>query len=142
VSDRPVPVPDDTSAPYWEAAAAGALALARCSRCQAFVHPPEPVCPVCRSSDPAFEFVPVDGSGVLRSWTVVRRPFLPGFAEDLPIVLADVALDGAGDVRLIGRLLDGPGVPLTIGDRVRVAFERIHDGDEVIGVPAFVRSVP
>jgi len=143
MSARPLPVPDDTSAPYWAAAADGVLVLARCSRCREPSHPPAPVCPRCHHTDPAFAYEPVDGRGVIRSWTVLRQPFLPGFADDLPIVLVDVSLDlggasGTDDLRLIGRLLDGPEAPLALGVPVHVAFEDIADG---VAVPAFVLEV-
>ena len=75
---------------------------------RSFTHPPEPVCPHCHHTDPRFAFELVAGHGVIRSWTVIRRSFLPGFDDDLPFVLVDVALDGHDDLRLIGRLLDGP----------------------------------
>ena len=131
---RPVPVPDDTSAPFWDAAAAGVLVLARCSRCEAFSHPPGPVCPQCHRSDPAFTFEPVATTGVVRSWTVVRQSFLPGFDAELPFVLVDVAIDGLDDVRLIGRLVDGPAATLHIGASVDVVFDALADG---VSVPAF-----
>jgi uncharacterized OB-fold protein len=127
-------VPDEASAPFWEAAADGALALARCARCRRFAHPPGPVCPHCHASDPNFAFEAVTPTGVVRSWTVVRRSFLPGFDDDLPFVLADVAIDGTDDVRLIGRLVDGPDASLRLGDAVSVVFERVGDG---VAVPAF-----
>ena len=116
---RPVPVPDERSAPFWEAAAAHVLTVARCSRCEMFSIPPDIVCSHCHRRDPAFVFEPVSGRGSLRSWTVVRQSFLPGFDDDLPFVLADVELDEQADLRMIGRLLDGPDVALHIGDRVR-----------------------
>ena len=47
---RPVPVPDERSAGYWEAARRGELALARCAGCGAFAHPPSTVCPHCHSA--------------------------------------------------------------------------------------------
>jgi uncharacterized OB-fold protein len=134
MTDRPVPVADELSAPFWEAAAAGRLMLARCSRCGTLSHPPGPVCPHCGSTDPAFTFVAMPGSGAIASWTVLRQAFLPGFADELPIVLVDVTVDGADDVRLIGRLLDGPDAPLRLGARVRLAFEHLADG---VAVPAF-----
>jgi uncharacterized OB-fold protein len=77
--------------------------------------------------------------GTLCSWTVVRQSFLPGFDADLPFVLADVAIDGADDVRLIGRLVDGPDASLHLGDRVVVTFEQIADG---VAVPAFELAGP
>jgi uncharacterized OB-fold protein len=129
---RPVPVPDERSAPYWHHAADGVLAIARCSRCQRLAHPPDVVCPNCRHTDPAFRFEPVTGRGVVRSWTVVRQSFLPGF--DVPFVLVDVALDEQDDVRLVGRLVDGPDAPLRLGARVTVAFDAVDVG---VAVPAF-----
>jgi uncharacterized protein len=131
---RPVPVPDDRSAPFWTAAAAHVLTVARCSRCRRYTHPPDVVCPHCGSPDPAFVFEPVSGQGAVRSWTVVRQSFLPGFDDDLPFVLVDVELVEQADLRLIGRLLDGPAAPLALGAAVRVAFEDIAEG---VAVPAF-----
>jgi uncharacterized OB-fold protein len=131
---RPVPAPDDRSAPYWQAAVEHTLTLARCGRCAEFAMPPDAVCPHCGSTEPAFVFTPVEGSGVIRSWTVVRQSFLPGFDADLPFVLVDVELTEQPRIRLIGRLLDGVDAPLTVGTPVRVAFEDIADG---VCVPAF-----
>jgi uncharacterized OB-fold protein len=131
---RPLPVPDERSAPYWEAASRHVLAIARCSRCRRFAHPPDIVCPNCRHTDPRFAFEPVSGRGCVRSWVVMRQSFLPGFDADVPFVLVDVALDEQDDVRLIGRLVDGPGAPLAAGDRVRTVFEDVAPG---VAVPAF-----
>ncbi len=132
---RPVPVPDDTSAPFWAAAAAHVLTVARCSRCRAFTIPVDVVCPRCHSTDPAFAFEPVSGRGSIRSWTVIHQSFLPGFDDDLPFVLVDVELDEQSELRMIGRLLDGPDVPLHLGDRVTAAFEDLAPG---VAIPAFV----
>ncbi len=131
---RPVPVPDERSAPFWEAAAAHVLTVARCSRCGKFSIPPDIVCSHCHRSDPEFVFEPVSGRGTLRSWTVVRQSFLPGFDDDLPFVLADVELEEQADLRMIARLLDGPDVALHVGDRVAVAFEDLPSG---FSIPAF-----
>ncbi len=53
-------------------------------------------------------FEPVSGRGFVRSWTVVRQSFLPGFEDDLPFVLVDVELEEQPDLRMIGRLPTGP----------------------------------
>jgi uncharacterized OB-fold protein len=128
--NRLLPVPDETSAPYWAAAARHVLTVARCTRCGTMTMPPDVVCTACGSTDPEFEFTPVSGGGTVRSWTVVRQAFLPGF--DVPFTLLDVELDEQADLRLIGRLL-GDGEP-RVGARVRVAFEDLADG---IAVPRF-----
>lgn len=134
MSERPLPVPDESSAPYWSAAAERVLAVARCARCGQFSMPPDVVCPHCHTTDPGFEFTPVSGRGVIRSWTVVRQAFLPGFDDDLPFVLVDVELVEQAELRLIGRLLDGADTDLRVGEAVTVAFEDLAPG---VAVPAF-----
>lgn len=131
---RPVPVPDEASAPFWAAAAEHLLTVACCARCARFAVPPDIVCPHCHSTDPGFEFTPVSGRGTVRSWTVVRQALLPGFDDDLPFVLVDVELVEQDDLRLIGRLLDGPDADLRVGAAVTVGFEDLAPG---VAVPAF-----
>ncbi len=132
MANRVLPVPDSTSAPYWEACARHILTLPRCSRCGEFTLPPDITCPHCHSIDPAFTFEPVSGRGKIRTWTIIRQSFLTGF--DVPFLLVDVQLDDQPSVRMVGRLLDGPETKLRIGDAVSVAFEDLAPG---IAVPAF-----
>lgn len=137
MSARPLPVHDESSAPFWSAAADHVLTVARCGRCGKFSMPPDVACPHCHATDPDFEFTPVSGRGVVRSWTVVRQAFLPGFDADLPFVLVDVELAEQAELRLIGRLLDGPkvlGADLHAGHPVTVGFEDLAPG---VAVPAF-----
>jgi hypothetical protein len=70
----------------------------------------------------------------VRSWTVVRQSFLPGFDDDIPFVLVDVELTEAPGIRLIGRLLDGAAATLRVGMPVTLAFEDLGPG---VSVPAF-----
>ena len=89
---RPLPVPDEQSAPYWDAAAEGVLTMAGAPGAAPFAHPPTSSARTA-AHRPGFAFEPVSGRGRVRSWTVVRQSFLPGFDDDLPFVLVDVALD-------------------------------------------------
>lgn len=134
IQGRPLPVPDEQSAPFWAAAAEHVLMLARCGRCAAWSLPPEAVCTRCGSADAGFEFAPVSGAGFVRSWTVVRQSFLPGFDEDLPFVLVDVELADQPEVRLIGRLLDGVDSRPELDEPVELAWE---DLAPEVSVPAF-----
>jgi uncharacterized protein len=133
-SARPLPIPDEQSGPYWEAASNHILSIARCSRCGSFSHPPDVVCPHCHSADPGFVWTAVSGRGRIRSWTVMRQSFLPGFDASVPFVLVDVELDEQPELRLIGQLTDGPDAPLRIGSRVSVVFEALSPD---ISVPEF-----
>ena len=132
---RPRPVPDEQSKPYWDAAARHVLMAARCSRCDKLSLPPDVVCAHCGTSEPRFVFTPLSGRATVRSWTVVRQSFLPGFADELPFVLVDVELAEQPELRLIGRLLDGVGSPLHVGDNVDVGFEDVEPG---VSIPAFI----
>ncbi|ORW32512.1 hypothetical protein AWB91_11230 [Mycobacterium paraense] len=132
--NRPLPVPDEASTPFWSAAAEHVLTVARCGRCGRLALPPDVVCPHCQSGDPAFEFTPVSGRGTVRSWTVVRQALLPGFDDELPFVLVDVELVEQDDLRLICRLLDGVDADLRVGAAVTVGFEDLAPG---VSVPAF-----
>ena len=62
----------------------------------------------------------------------MRQSFLPGF--DVPFVLVDVELAAQEDVRLIGRLVDGPDATLEVGAAVSLVFEDVAPG---VSVPAF-----
>ena len=134
---RVLPLPDERSAPWWEAASQHRLVIARCSRCGALSHPPDVVCPRCHHPAPDFAFDEVSGGGTVRSWVVVRQSFIPGF--DVPFLLVDVALDEDDEVRLIGRLVDGPEAPVALGHRVRVAFDDLAPD---VAVPAFALDGP
>jgi uncharacterized OB-fold protein len=137
MAERPVPVPDEISWPFWDGTASHKLVLARCSICSQLNHPPDPVCAHCFSTEPDYEWTSVDGSGIVRSWTIVRQSFLPGF--DVPFALVDVELAVQRNLRLIGRLLDGPDAVLQAGDSVELAFEDLTPD---IAVPAFTLRSP
>ncbi|MEU1980995.1 OB-fold domain-containing protein [Nocardia sp. NPDC019395] len=135
MTERPLPVPDEVSGSYWTHANRHVLALARCLRCRRFAIPPGLTCPHCHTVEPAYEFEPVSGRGTVRSWTVVRRASLLGFAGEVPYLLVDVELAAQAELRMIGRLLDGPDAVVRAGDPVEVAFE---DVTAEVSVPAFV----
>src|SRR5581483_5813733 len=58
-ANRPVPVPDDSTEGFWEAARRGVLALQHCPVCGSYQHPPQPICLRCHAT--ALEFAPVSG---------------------------------------------------------------------------------
>jgi len=101
--------------------------------------PPTAICPACGSTEADYVWEQVGGAGVVRSWTVVRQPFLPGFAAEAPYVLVDVELECQRGLRLIGRLVDGPTVTLALGARVSLTFEALPEG---LAVPAFTLVRP
>ena len=101
----PVPVPDRDTAPFWEGCARGDLLVQQCTGCRAWLWQPRPVCSSCQRPDPVW--TPVSGDGKVASWTVLRPPTLPAYADLVPFVVLLVELDEG--VRMLGYLVDGAG---------------------------------
>jgi len=89
--DRPVPVPDALTAPYWEAARAHRFALPRCEECGRFHFYPRSLCPYCYS--PRLAWTQASGRGTVYSFSVIHRAPSPAFAADVPYIVATVALE-------------------------------------------------
>jgi uncharacterized OB-fold protein len=127
VPPKPVPVPDEQSAGFWEAANEHVLAVQRCEACGTAAHPPVMVCGHCHDPGRRFRFEPVSGRGRVKTWTVMRQAFLPGFAPDVPYAVAEIELDDA-DVRLIARVHGTAPDALSIGAPVSVSFDEVAEG--------------
>jgi hypothetical protein len=79
---RPIPVPNEWTKPFWEAARRGALELQRCQKCGHFQHPPYPTCVNCMSIDLKFE--PVRGEGAIYAYTIMYHTGDKRFAAAVP----------------------------------------------------------
>ena len=120
---RPLPSPNALTAPYWQAAHQGELKLPRCEACMKFHFYPRSACPFCGSVNLAWQAV--SGTGEVYSYTVVHRAPSTGFAEQVPYVVAVVALDEGP--HLMTRLTQVQPGAESIGLRVQVEFERQDD---------------
>jgi uncharacterized OB-fold protein len=89
--DKPRPIVDELTQPYWDAAADGRLLIQRCSSCERHQWYPRAHCVVCGAADP--EWVVAKGTGRLHTFTVLQKTPNPEFQGDLPYVLAIVELD-------------------------------------------------
>jgi uncharacterized OB-fold protein len=127
---RPVPQPDEDSAPFWEAAARHELVIQRCASCGTLRHPPRPMCPTCRSTETTW--VRASGRGRVWSWVVAHPPVLPAFADKVPYNVVVIHLEEG--IRMIGNLLDVPPGQITDGMEVTVDFEDVEDG---VSLPAW-----
>jgi uncharacterized OB-fold protein len=121
---RPVPDPDISGAPFWEAAARHELVIQNCLSCGTIRHPPRPMCPVCNSMDYTFE--QASGRGRIWSWVIAHAPVLPSFAEKVPYNVVVVELEEG--VRMIGNLLDVDNDAIEEGMQVTVDFEDVEEG--------------
>jgi uncharacterized OB-fold protein len=87
----------------------------------------------CHDAGRRFRFELVSGRGRVKTWTVMRQAFLPGFAPDVPYAVAEIELDDT-DVRVIGRLRGRAPEALAVGAPVSVSFDDVADG---VAVPVF-----
>ena len=124
---RPVPVPDEASAPFFEGAARGELMLQHCRACGAFMWPVKSRCVECFSAD--IEWSAASGRGELYSFVVVHQRY-PGFDE--PYVLATVATPEG--VRFNTSIGGADPDDLRIGMQLEVVFDSVSDD---VVVPRF-----
>jgi len=98
---RPIPDPDGTQRPFFEAAARGELRYQRCPECGHAQFSPRAVCTACGASP---EWANASGRGTVHTFTVVRQNLMPPFREELPYVVAMVELEEG--VRMMTNVTD------------------------------------
>jgi acetyl-CoA acetyltransferase/uncharacterized OB-fold protein len=114
---------------FWTSGADGVLRVQGCNDCGTLVHPPVPVCPVCRSDN--WAATPVSGNATVVGFTVNQHQWLPGFEP--PYAIAVVALDEDPMVRLTTNIVGCDPADVHVGQRVRVRFEQ----DDDVWLPLF-----
>lgn len=131
---KPIPQLRGEERPFFEAAAEGRLTIQRCSACGNAVFFPRSVCPHCRRGTP--EWMDAAGTGTVYSFSVVERSAVPGYAEEVPYVVALVEL--VEGVRLMANIVNAAPEDVRVGMPVRVTFEsRSNDGGAEIAIPQF-----
>jgi hypothetical protein len=118
----PAPIPDPTTAPFWDACKEGRLTIGRCKDTGRHFFPPRGVSPFTLS--PNVEMVPASGRGTLYSYTVMRlaQPYIPAMVE---------LEEGP---RVFTNLVDAEPEEIRIGMTLRLVFKPT-DGD--LPVPMF-----
>ncbi len=122
---RPVPVPNQWTKPFWDAAREGRLKLQRCQSCGHFQHPPYATCLRCIGVDLKFE--PVRGLGSIYAYTIMYHSGDKRFAPVVPYASIIVELDDAPGALMAANLLDAPYTEAKVGRRVEVVFQKLND---------------
>ena len=117
MSERPYPVPDRDTAPFWEGARLGELRIQRCAACGRHVFYPRAVCPHCMAD--SLEWVVAAGTGTVYSFTEVHRTS-EEFRAEAPFAVGLIELTEG--VRMMARLDVAEPV---VGMPVRVVFNRV-----------------
>ena len=118
---RPMPRADALTQGFWDAAAAGQLAIQRCADCRTYQHPPRRLCQACSSAEVGFE--PVSGKGKLWSWTTTHHNVVDGFEQALPYQCLLVELAEQKGLYLLSDLAERSiAAELKLGMKMRVTF--------------------
>ncbi|HEX8802964.1 MAG TPA: OB-fold domain-containing protein, partial [Acidimicrobiales bacterium] len=107
---------------FWTSGADGCLRIQGCTDCRTLVHPPAPICPVCRSR--SWAPTVVSGHGTVVGVTVNHQRWLPDVEP--PYAIANVALADDPAVHLTTNVVGCAPDEVHVGQEVAVRFER-HD---------------
>jgi uncharacterized OB-fold protein len=119
--EKPHPVVDPGTEPFWRAAREHRLSIPRCRSCGKHHFYPRELCPHCHSDD--LEWTDVSGKGEIYTYTVARKPAGPVYAADVPYVIAMIALDEGP--RMLTNIVTDNVESVRIGARVSVSFDDV-----------------
>jgi uncharacterized OB-fold protein len=123
MSTIPLPNPHDPlTAPHWQAAREGRIAMQRCPSCGYVRWPAALSCPECLAE--GGEWTALSGFGRIWSFAVYEKPLHPEFAALCPYAVALVRLDEGP--MLYARMLDPPD-RLACDARVSAVHEHVSD---------------
>lgn len=124
-----MPEVDEDTHDFWHGGANNQLLITACTACDQLFHPPARICPHCFARSVGSR--PVSGHGHIESYTIVRRPWIPGYEP--PYVVARVVLTEQPDLHLLTNIVDCDPETVTTGMPVEVTFEQRGD----VFVPMF-----
>ena len=124
---KPIPLKNQDNHPYWDAADRHELMIQKCESCQHYSHPPGPACAKCGSTELSWENLGNEVNGTVYSFIISYRPFLPGFQDDLPLVIAVVELEKVPQVKLIANVLNCNPEEVEIGMNVKMTWQDITE---------------
>ena len=127
---KPKPRVTPDNRPFWEGCREHVLKLPWCPACGCAFLPPSPVCPHCFGE--RLEWRPASGRGVVSTFVVVRQPWFPAFAGDVPYNVVQVELEEGP--RLTSNLVGIANEDVAVGLEVEAVFD---DVDEETTLPRF-----
>ncbi|ARD46912.1 hypothetical protein SporoP37_01175 [Sporosarcina sp. P37] len=124
---KPIPLKDQDNQAYWDAADKHELVLQKCNDCGTFSQPPGPTCANCGSANVGWEKMGNDVQATVYSYVVSYRPFLPGFQDELPTIIALAQLDRVPEVKIMGNILNCDEQDVQIGMPVQMTWVDITE---------------
>lgn len=111
---------------FWAHCKQQELRFQRCHACNAWQHPPAPVCSHCGSDRHRWERVSLQAQ--LFSYTVVHHAPSPQLREAVPYNIAIVSFEGLGDARLVSNVVDAQPHEMRIGMPLRLIWQEQAPG--------------
>lgn len=119
--NRPLPVMDAGTKPFWDALRRHSLEVPICRSCGQHHFYPRELCPHCHSDD--LEWAKLSGTGEIYTFTIVRRPSGEEFTPDVPFIVALVTLmEGP---RITASIVTDNVEAVRIGQKVKVFFDDV-----------------
>ena len=127
---KPLPRLNSDNRPFWEGCTQHELRFQQCADCDHVRWPPSDLCPRCHCRE--VRWVNSKGIGRVYTFAVYHTAYHPGFAADLPYVVAVVALDEGP--HLLTNLVDCRPDEVRCDQPVAVVWEEVT---ESVTLPKF-----
>ena len=128
--NKPLPSVVGETKAYWDSCRRGQLLIQKCDACNEYQFYPRGICAHCWSND--IKWIKASGKGTVWTYTVTYQNRTPGFAEEVPYVLALVELEEG--VKMFTNIVECDPRQVSIGMAVEVTFVPATDQ---ISVPFF-----
>ncbi len=128
---KPRPTIDPDSKTYWEGASNEKLMLQYSIDTNEYFLYSKQLTNAINSKN--IEWRQVSGKGKIYSFTIVYAPAGPAFKNDTPYIVASIELDEGA--RIISNIITDDIEKVSIGDKVKVIFEKQSDG---FTIPMFI----
>ena len=125
--ERPAPVANDLTKPFWDACNERRLVLQNCTACQRLHYPPAERCSKCGSAA-NFEWKEVQGKGHIDVFFVIRDSRVRGFRSAQPINFAVITLDEDPGINFLSNLPGTAVGAVPVGAPVELIFEQTTSG--------------
>jgi len=119
MAEKPIPIPNGDTLPFWEACNRDELIYQLCDKCGYQQFYPRRVCKECGSG--TLKWVNASLKGKVYSFTIQHRAPTSAFREDVPYVIALIDLDDG--VRMMMNIKDCSPEDIYIGMPVSIIFE-------------------
>ena len=124
VVQKPVPVPDEATGPFFAGGATNSLMIRHCFDCDAFIQPGARICPMCLGED--LDWRTASGKATLHTFGIMHQRYHPGFEPEIPYNIAVVELEEGP--RLFTNVVGCPNGDLKVGMKLAATFEQVSEG--------------